>query len=143
MNVGLGTDGAASNNDLDMFGELQLAALVAKAVAEDASALPAAAALEIATMGGARAMGLDRELGSLEPGKYADMAAVSMDSLSTLPVNNPLSHLAYAAQAHHVSDVWCGGKALLRGGELKTLDVAAIKQQAISWQQTFAETEQS
>lgn len=139
VNVALGTDGAASNNDLNMFGELQLAAMVAKAVAEDPQALPAAAALEMATINAARAMGLDKDIGSLETGKYADIAAVNMDSLSTIPVNNVISHLAYAVQAHHVTDVWCGGSELLRNGELLTLDLPYIKQRANHWQQTFQE----
>ncbi len=139
VNVALGTDGAASNNDLDMFGELQLAAMVAKAVAEDPQALPAAAALEMATINAARAMGLDGDIGSLEIGKYADIAAVNLDNLSTIPVNNVISHLAYAVQAHHVSDVWCGGGELLRNGELVTLDLPYIKQRASHWQQTFQE----
>lgn len=138
VNVALGTDGAASNNDLDMFGEMQLAALVAKAVAQDASALPAAAALETATINGAKAMGLDNDLGSLEPGKYADIAAVSMEALSSLPVNNPLSHLVYASGATDVTDVWCGGKNLLRNRELQTLDLAYIRQRSQHWQQMFS-----
>ncbi len=139
VNVGLGTDGAASNNDLDMFGELQLAAMLAKAVAENPEALPASAALEMATINSAKAMGLDRDIGSLESGKFADIAAVNLDSLSTVPVNNVISHLAYAVQSHHVSHVWCGGKALLTEGELQTLDVTAIKQSAACWQQIFSE----
>lgn len=139
VNVGLGTDGAASNNDLDMFGELQLAAMVAKAVAENPEALPAAAALEMATINSAKAMGLDADIGSLEVGKLADISTVNLDSLSTLPVNNVISHLAYAVQAHHVSHVWCGGKPLLVNGQLQTLDVAAIKQSAAKWQQLFTD----
>lgn len=137
VNVALGTDGAASNNGLDMFAEMQLAALLAKAVAGDASALPAAAALELATISGAKALGLDRDLGSLEPGKYADITAVSLDYLGTLPMNNPLSHLVYACHASNVSDVWCGGKCLLRNDELQTLDLAYIKERAHGWQQKF------
>jgi len=141
VNVALGTDGAASNNDLDMFGEMQLAAMLAKGVAEDASALPAPAALEMATINGARAMGLEKDLGSLETGKMADITAVDLDALNSLPVNSPLSHLVYACHANQVTDVWCGGKALLRNGELQTLDLAAIKQNAMQWQQKFSETE--
>lgn len=139
VNVALGTDGAASNNDLDMFGEMQLAAMLAKAVAEDASALPAAAALEMATINGARALGLDNDLGSLEPGKFADMAAIDLNALNTLPVNNPLSHLVYACHASQVTDVWCGGKALLRNREPQTVDMAVIQQKAAHWQNKFAE----
>ncbi len=137
VNVALGTDGAASNNDLDMFGEMQLAAMLGKAVAEDASAVPASYALEMATINSARAMGLDSLVGSLEAGKYADLAAVSMQPLHTTPVNNPLSHLVYATGAHQVSHVWCSGKALLAEGELKTMDEAFIREQAAYWQKKF------
>ena len=137
VNVALGTDGAASNNNLDMLAELQLAALLAKAVAEDAQALPAAAALAMATINGAKALGLEAELGSLEPGKYADIAAVRLDSPNTLPVNNVLSHLVYAVQAHQVSDVWCGGTVLKSAGELQTLDLPYIRQRAGHWQRIF------
>ncbi len=139
VNVALGTDGAASNNDLDMFGEMQLAAMLAKAVADDASALPAVAALEMATANGAKALGLEQDLGSLEPGKYADIAAVDLSALNTLPVNNPLSHLVYACHASQVTDVWCGGKALFRDRELQTVDLAAVTQKARHWQQKFIE----
>lgn len=138
VNVALGTDGAASNNDLDMFGEMQLAALLGKAVAEDASAVPASYALEMATINSARAMGLDSLIGSLEVGKYADLAAISMRPLHTTPINNPLSHLVYATGAHQVSHVWCSGKALLVEGELKTLDEAFIREQASYWQKKFS-----
>lgn len=139
VNVGLGTDGAASNNDLDMFGELQLAAMMGKAVAENPEAVPASTALEMATINSAKAMGLASEIGSLEPGKLADIAAVNLDSFSTIPINNVISHLAYAVQSHHVSHVWCGGNALLTDGELQTLDGSAIRQSAADWQNQFAE----
>lgn len=142
VNVGLGTDGAASNNDLDMFCEMQLAAMLAKAVAGDASAVPASYALEMATINSARAMGLDSLLGSIEPGKYADLAAVSMQPLHTTPVNNPLSHLVYASGAHQVSHVWCSGKALLVEGELKTLDESFIRERAAYWQKKFVSENQ-
>ncbi len=137
VNVALGTDGAASNNDLDMFGEMQLAAMLAKVVAEDATAIPAETALEMATINSARAMGLDRQIGSLEVGKFADIAAVSMNPLNTIPVNNPQSHLVYATGAHQVSHVWCSGKALLVDGELHTMDEAFIRERAVSWQNKF------
>ena len=137
VNVALGTDGAASNNDLDMFGEMQLAAMVAKAVAEDPTAVPAETALEMATINSARALGLDKDIGSLEIGKFADIAAVSMTSLNSIPVNNPLSHLVYSAGAHQVSHVWCSGKPLLVEGELQTMDEAFIRERATSWQQKF------
>ena len=138
VNTALGTDGGASNNDLDMFGEMQTAAMLAKAVAEDASALPAHEALEMATINGARAMGMDSFIGSLEVDKFADITAVDMDALNTLPMHNPLSHLVYACKASQVSHVWCGGRLLYQDGELQTLDVIAIKQQASQWLKKMA-----
>lgn len=135
VNVALGTDGAASNNDLDMFGEMQLAAMIAKAVAEDATAVPADTALEMATINSARALGLDKSIGSLEVGKFADIAAVSMNPLNSIPVNNPQSHLVYATGGHQVSHVWCSGKPLLVDGELQTMDEAFIRERATCWQQ--------
>jgi 5-methylthioadenosine/S-adenosylhomocysteine deaminase len=134
VNVALGTDGGASNNDLDMFGEMHTAALLAKAVAGDASALPAHETLAMATINGARALGLESSIGSLEVGKLADITAVDLDRLNTWPVNNPLSHLVYSAHAAQVSHVWCGGQALLSEGELQTMDLAFLRQQAGKWQ---------
>ena len=115
VNVALGTDGAASNNDLDMFGEMRAAALLGKLVAQDAAALPAAAVLEMATLNGARALGIDRETGSLEAGKCADVTAVDLGRLNTSPLYDVRSHLVYAAQSSQVSHVWCAGTALARG----------------------------
>ena len=135
INVGLGTDGCASNNNLDMFSEMRSAALLGKAVSGDASAIPAQQALEMATINGARALGLEAQIGSLEPGKSADLAAVSLDSLNSIPVNNPVSHLVYAVNAAQVSHVWCAGQALLTEGKLATLDTDKIKHAAANWQQ--------
>ncbi|MCY4264353.1 MAG: TRZ/ATZ family hydrolase [Gammaproteobacteria bacterium] len=142
VNVALGTDGAASNNDLDMFGELQLAAMLGKAVANDAQAVPAFYALEMATINSARAMGLAEDIGSLETGKFADIAAVNLDRLSTVPINNVISQLAYAVQSHQVTHLWCGGDTLLNDGELETLDLQYIKQRAHHWQQAFRQTQE-
>ena len=137
VSVALGTDGAASNNDLDMFGEMHLMALLGKVVAENAAAVSAQQALEIATINGARAMGLDQDIGSLEVGKYADICAVSVDQLSLTPMNNPQSHLVYASNGAFVSHVWCAGSPLLLEGELQTLDLALIKERAAYWQAKF------
>lgn len=141
VNVALGTDGGASNNDLDLFGEMQTAALLAKAVAGNASALPAHEALAMATLNGARALGMDADIGSLEAGKLADITAVDMDSVNTWPLHNPLSHVVYAAHATQVSHVWCGGEPLLEDRELKTLDVALLREQCQAWQQAVARME--
>lgn len=137
VNVALGTDGAASNNDLDMFGEIHTAAIVAKAIASNASAVPAHQALELATINGARAMGLSSIIGSLEIGKFADIAAVNLDHLNTLPIHNPTSHLVYATNSAQVSHVWCGGQPVLQDGELKTLDVPLLRKNAFHWQKIF------
>ena len=112
----IGTDGAASNNRLDMFAEMRLAALLAKAVARDAEALPAHAALRAATLGGATALGLDARIGSIVAGKAADLAAVRLAGPELSPCYDPLSHLVYAAGREHVSDVWVAGQRLLQDG---------------------------
>ncbi|WP_339857923.1 TRZ/ATZ family hydrolase [Pseudohongiella acticola] len=135
INVALGTDGAASNNDLDMFSEMRTAALLAKACAGDASALPAYGALQMATINGARAMGLEHLTGTLESGKRADMTAVRLDSLNAMPVYNPVSQLVYSTQASQVSHVWVNGKALLDDGELTTINRRQIQELAHTWQQ--------
>lgn len=137
VNVALGTDGGASNNDLDMFGEMQTAALLAKAVAADASALPAHETLAMATINGARALGMEASIGSLEVGKLADLTAVDLDHINTWPLHNPLSHLVYSAHASQVSHVWCGGQALLVNGELQSMDLALVRQHAANWQQAM------
>ncbi|MCL2523750.1 MAG: TRZ/ATZ family hydrolase [Betaproteobacteria bacterium] len=110
VNVGLGTDGAASNNRLDLFGEMRLAALLAKGVSGDAAVLPARQALRMATLNGAAALGLGREIGSLTPGKAADLCAVDLGGLENRPCFDPLSHLVHVAGRESVSHVWVAGK---------------------------------
>ncbi len=139
VNVALGTDGCASNNDLDMFSEMKTAALLAKGVAADASALPAHQALELATINGARALGLEEYIGSIEPGKFADLTAVRLDTLNAVPHYNPVSHLVYSTQASQVSDVWVGGRAVLRQGQLTTMEYRALQDTALLWQQRIGE----
>jgi len=134
VNVGIGTDGSASNNDLDMFGELRTASLLAKAVAGKATALPAAKALEMATLGGARALGLGDMIGSLERGKAADVIAVDLSDLNTQPVHNVISQLAYAVNARQVSDVWVAGRALLTEGRLTTIVHDEVRDRVNYWQ---------
>lgn len=133
VNIALGTDGAASNNDLDLLGEVRTAALLAKVEAGDAAALPAFQALELATINGARALGLEQSLGSLEPGKMADLVAIDMDALRLQPIYSPLSQLIFNQVSDRVSHVWVGGKALLEEGQLKTLDTASIHARARAW----------
>jgi len=138
VNIALGTDGAASNNDLDMFGEMRTAALLAKAVAGDASAVPAEEVLAMATLNGARALGLEQEIGSLEAGKAADIIAVNLSGIETEPLYNPVSQLVYATGRDRVTDVWVAGKHLLKGRELTTLDSHAILEKTRSWHHKLA-----
>ncbi|MCF6338106.1 MAG: TRZ/ATZ family hydrolase [Gammaproteobacteria bacterium] len=135
INVALGTDGAASNNDLDMFGEMRSAALLSKVVARDASAVSAMQALHMATLGGAKALGLETQIGSLETGKAADITAVDLSALETQPVYHPISQLVYAAGREHVSDVWVAGQHLLKERVLTTLDRQAIIARAQQWRE--------
>ncbi len=120
VNVGLGTDGAASNNRLDMFEEMRLAALIGKVARGDASAVNAAQAFTMATLGGARAIGLGEHVGSIEVGKSADLIAVDLSSPAMTPIFDPVSHLVYAASRADVTDVWVGGKRRVADGKLTT-----------------------
>ena len=138
VNVAIGTDGAASNNDLDMLGELRTAALLAKAVAGDPTAPDAAAALRAATLGGARAMGLEAAIGSIEPGKQADLCCIDLDPLETQPLHHVLSQLAYAAGRQQVTDVWIAGRAKLRERALVDMDPAALVANARQWRARIA-----
>ena len=135
VNVALGTDGAASNNDLDMFSEMRTAALLAKAVKGDASALPAAKALQMATLNGARALGLDGEIGSLEAGKLADIISVNLSDLNTQPLFNPASQLVYSTNCRQVSNVWVAGRLLVDNRQLTTIDTEAVRADVARWQQ--------
>jgi 5-methylthioadenosine/S-adenosylhomocysteine deaminase len=121
VNLGFGTDGAASNNRLDLFAEMRLAALLAKGASGDAAALPAAAALKAATLDAARALNLDSRIGSIVPGKRADLVAVDLHALSSQPVFDPVSHLVYVAGREHVTHVWVDGKLKLNDRRLVDL----------------------
>ncbi len=138
VNVALGTDSAASNNDLDMLSELRTAALLAKGVAGDAAALPAAQALRMATLNGARALGLAEITGSLEPGKFADLTAIRLTGLDAEPVFDPLSHLVYSSNRNHVTDVWVAGRQLLRNGELTTINRERVLDTVRRWRDVIA-----
>ena len=134
VNVALGTDGAASNNRLDLFQEMRSAALLAKAVARDAAAMPAHAALHAATLGGATALGLDGRIGSIVPGKAADLAAVAFDSIELQPAFDVVSHLVYACGREHVTDVWVGGERVVQDGMLTRLELSDLQGRALLWQ---------
>jgi len=121
INLATGTDGAASNNDLDMIGEMRTTALLAKGIAHDSSVVPAHQALRMATINGARALGIETLTGSLQPGKEADIAAIDLEQLETQPLYDPVSQIVYASSRSQVTDVWVAGKHLLRNRELSTI----------------------
>ena len=141
VNIGLGTDSAASNNRLDLLSELRLAALLGKLGANDAAAMPARQVLEMATINAARALGLDTKIGSLEKGKRADITAIHLGALEIAPCYHPLSHIAYAAGREHVSHVWVDGKLRLREGQLTGLDTADIAARAIFWRNKISQVQ--
>src|SRR5947208_12394071 len=135
VDVGIGTDGAASNNDLDMFEEMRLAALLAKGTTGDPTALPARTALSMATRLGARAMHLDHLTGSLEPGKRADLIVVDLDRLHNVPAfdrdpNGVYAQIVYASKSTDVVDAMCNGRWLMRDRKLLTLDEAELREAA-------------
>lgn len=138
INVALGTDSAASNNRLDLFAEMRLASLLAKVTQDDASALPAPTVLRMATLGGARALGLDGRIGSLVPGKDADAIAVDLAGVGLVPCYDPVSHLVHAAGREHVTDVWIEGERLVVRGAPVRLDPAAIAARAALWRDRIA-----
>ena len=138
VNVAIGTDGCASNNDLDMFGEMRTAALLAKAVAEDASAFDASYALRAATLNGAKAIGLEASIGSIEVGKQADLAAIRLSDLETQPMFHVISQLVYASGRHQVSDVWIGGVRKLAGRVLLDIDTDAMLARTRAWRERIA-----
>jgi 5-methylthioadenosine/S-adenosylhomocysteine deaminase len=133
VNIGLGTDGAASNNRLDLFAEMRLAALLAKGASGDAAALPAAAALKMATLDAARALNLDDRIGSIAPGKRADLVAVDLRGLACQPVFDPVSHLVYVAGREHVTHVWVDGKLKLNERRLVDLNTDDLAARAAYW----------
>jgi 5-methylthioadenosine/S-adenosylhomocysteine deaminase len=136
VTVGLGTDGAASNNDLDMFDAMRFAALLHKAKTGDPRVLPATAVLEMATVNGAKALGLEKQIGSLEAGKRADLVVVSASSARMTPMYDPVSHLVYAARGEDVRTVMVNGRVLMRDRKMLTLDEPAVLAEA----RKFADT---
>ena len=133
INVALGTDGAASNNRLNMLAELQTASLLGKTAHGDPRALDAWSTLEMATLGGARALGQQERLGSIEVGKEGDMIALDLSSVHHQPHYNLASSIVYASTGGEVAWSWIAGKAVIRSGQLCTLDPAELKDRAAAW----------
>ncbi|WP_439102008.1 TRZ/ATZ family hydrolase [Congregibacter sp.] len=138
INIGLGTDGAASNNDLNMFNEMHTASLLAKLTAGDPTVMPAQDALHMATLGGAKALGLDQEIGSIKPGKQADLIAIDLSAPSTQPLYNPLSQIVYACTGGEITHSWVAGEALLRDRRLLTIDMDDTLARAKYWRQKIS-----
>ena len=138
INVAIGTDGAASNNVLNMLSEMRTAALLAKVAADDAAAIPAAEALRMATINGAAALGLAHETGSIEVGKWADLACTDLNRLHSQPIYDPVSQLVYTARADQVTDVWVAGKHQLDNGRLVHIDTDSLLQRSNEWRERIA-----
>ena len=139
VNVGLGTDGAASNNKLDMFAEMRLAALIAKGFSGSPTDLTAYETLKMATVNGAKALHLDDKIGRLKKGMRADMIAVDLGEITTQPLFDPISHIVYAADRSQVDFVWVNGEMLLKNKQFIRIDLAAIKAKARFWQNRIQE----
>ena len=133
INVCIGTDGAASNNDLDMIGEMHTAALLAKGVSNDCICSDSHTTLRMATLNGAKALGLSELIGSLKKGKQADVVAIDLNQIETIPLYEPLSQIIYAADRRQISDVWIAGKRLLENRELTTLKYEELLENSKLW----------
>ena len=138
LNVSIGTDGAASNNDCDMLAEMRSTALLAKAVAKNPTACDAAQTLEMATINAAKALKVDDRVGSLTPGKQADITAIALNELECMPLYQPISQLVYTTNRHQVSDVWVAGKRLLQERQLTTIDTETLIAEVREWQVKLA-----
>jgi 5-methylthioadenosine/S-adenosylhomocysteine deaminase len=138
LNVGLGTDGAASNNRLDVLTEMRTAALLAKGASGDPTVVPAHTALHMATLSGAKALGLERTIGSLVARKRADVVAIRLSDINVAPLYDPVSHLVYAAGREHVSHVWVNGRLRVDAGELAGIDSRELHLRASHWRERIA-----
>jgi len=133
VNIGIGTDSAASNNQLDILSELRTASLLTKGVSGHSSTLPAAQALELATLGGAKALGLHHQIGSLKVGKQADLIAIQLDDVGTLPVFDPIAQIVYSASHSQIQHVWVAGEHLLDERVPLKVNLQAIQTLAHQW----------
>ena len=139
-NVALGTDGAASNNDLSMLGEMRTASMLAKVSSKDAAALPAWQVLEMATINGAKALNMEHEVGSIEVGKFADLTAIELASVHSTPVYDPISTIIYSCSPEQVTDVWVGGKRVVNSRVLVDTKIADLKLKARDWADRISRT---
>jgi 5-methylthioadenosine/S-adenosylhomocysteine deaminase len=135
INVALATDSSASNNDLDMIGEMRTAALIAKAVAKDASALPALEAIKMATINGAKALNKEHQIGSIKVGKQADLISIDLNEIASAPVYDPISHIVYTATRNQVNHVWVAGKLQVENKQLCCMDEMQLIELAQNWAQ--------
>ena len=133
VNVALGTDGAASNNDLDMIGEMHTAALLGKGVANNCTAISADTVLRMSTINAAKALGMEQDIGSLTEGKEADIVAIDLSQIETQPIYDPVSQIVYASNRNQVTNVWVSGKQLLKDRELMTINQDEVLQKATEW----------
>ncbi len=133
INIAIGSDGAASNNDLDLLSEARTASLLAKGLAQDAASIKAQKLIEMLTIQGAKALGLEQHIGSIEAGKKADLIAIDLSSLNTTPVYDPVTQIAYAANSRQVSHVWINGQLKLKDKHFVDMDIESIKNKAYHW----------
>jgi 5-methylthioadenosine/S-adenosylhomocysteine deaminase len=138
ITVGLGTDGAASNNVLDILGEMRSAALLAKVVSGNAAALSAREVLRMATFDAARALGLADCIGSIEPGKWADLTCITLQAINSQPVYDPVSQLVYTSQPNQVTDVWVAGRHHVDSGRLTAINESDVLKRSAEWQQRIS-----
>lgn len=142
VNIALGTDGAASNNDLDMLGEMRTAALLAKGINADSSTLPAYTLIQMATINAAKALGINHITGSLTKGKAADLISIDLGTIESQPIYDPISHIVYATNRNQVTNVWVAGQQLLQNRVLTTMNEKMILNKARDWQQKISRTNQ-
>ena len=140
LNVSLGTDSSASNNRLDIMEEMRLAALLIKGSTRLPESFPAKEAIKMATVNGAKALGLDSEIGSIEKNKKADLVAIDLSTIENQPIFNPLTTLVYSSSRSDVSYVWINGKIKLRDKKLVNIDEERIIQLAKKWQRKLKKT---
>jgi 5-methylthioadenosine/S-adenosylhomocysteine deaminase len=142
VNVGLGTDGVASNNRLDIFAEMRLCALLAKGRSEDATVVPAYQALEMATINAAKAIGLDHKIGSIEVGKLADLVAVNLSAIETSPCYDPVSHLVYTCGREHVTHTWVAGELRYHHGVYANIEPIELREIIQTWKPKLRQLKQ-